>query len=367
MSNRGLSKLAGPLFLIAAGVLLLLNTTGVLPWSVWNILWRFWPVLLIAWGAAMILDGRAKAGTLIGFALLALLGVFIIIAIMPEARRLAFVDDHLVQKQFRISGHDYSPEEFRLRVGAGSSTVEIITDDGADIFTSKARYSSHASEPSLRMSCRNGVLEAEYEAGQLTRSLAPVIISTRNQHEITLGQPSLPTSLEMRVGSGTIDAFLEGLVVRNVEVEVGSGRVVLTFPSCSPRAGSKSLPALILDVGSGRADIFQLGNAGMGRVSATVGSGRACIDLLGGAHISTVIADLEVGSGKIELAVPEDAGLSIEPRMGSGSLQVDGRRYGRNDFGAGERWVSENYETATRLIDLVVRVGSGRIEVEHRR
>lgn len=367
MRSRWVGKLAGPLFMIAAGVLLLLNTTGVLPWSIWNILWKSWPVLLIACGAAMILDGRAKASTLTGLVLLALLCMFIILAIMPEACRFAFIDDHLAHKEFCISGHDYSPEEFMLRVGAGSENVDIMTDDGADIFTSKARYSSPASEPSLRTSYGGDVLEAEYEAAPPTGSFGAVIIPTRSQHVITLGQPSLPTSLEMRVGSGNIDAFLDGLVVRNVEVEVGSGKAILTFPSDAPGTGSKSLPELVLNVGSGRADIFHLGNAGMGRVSGTVGSGKACIDLSGDAHVPTVFADLEVGSGKIELTVPEDAGLSIEPRIGSGSMQVDGRRYRRNDFGAGERWVSENYETATRLIDLVVRVGSGRIEVEHHR
>jgi len=54
-----------------------------LPWSVWNILLRFWPVLLIVWGATMILDGKAKTGALTGLVLLALLGVFIISAVVP--------------------------------------------------------------------------------------------------------------------------------------------------------------------------------------------------------------------------------------------------------------------------------------------
>lgn len=367
VSNRGLVKLAGPLWLIAVGVILLLNTTGVLPWSVWNILLRFWPVLLIVWGATMILDGKAKTGALTGLVLLALLGVFIISAVVPGARRLAYVDDLLLQKEFSISGPDYHPDEFRLRVGAGSGEVKIVTDDGLDIFASKARYTSPATEPSLTTSYSGGVLEAEYDAAQLARISGPVLIPTRSQHEITLGQPSLPTFLEIRLGSGTVDAFLEGLAVRDVEVEVGSGKLVLTFPSCAPGAGYGNLPRLSVDVGSGRADISQLGNAGMGRVSGIVGSGAACLDFSGDASVPALVADFEVGSGRLELRVPEDAGLSIEPTIRSGSLQIGGRRYGRDDFNAGQRWVSENYAIATRRIDMVVRVGSGRIEVEHRR
>lgn len=367
MGGSGLVKRVGAAYLIAAGVLLLLNTTGVLPWSIWKIARRYWPVMLIAWGAAIILDGSVKAGTFTGLILLALLGVFIIFAIVPGARRLARVDDHWLEKDFCISGDDYYPKEFRLSVEARSGNVEIVTDDGPDIFTSKARYQSSASEPSLRTSYSDGVLRAEYEAAQPADSFGPTIIVTRDDHEITLGRPALPTFLEMQVRSGTIDAFLEGLVVRNVEVEVGSGRLILTFPSHAPAAGSESLRGLTFNVGSGKANILQLGNAGMGRVSGTVRSGKACIDLSGDAHVPALVADLEVGSGKIELTVPEDVGLSIEARIGTGRLQIDGRRYDKNHFGYGEIWVSENYETATRLIDLVVRVGSGRIEVEHRR
>jgi len=38
------------LFLIIAGIILLLNNFGVLSWTVWLVLFRFWPLLLIIWG-----------------------------------------------------------------------------------------------------------------------------------------------------------------------------------------------------------------------------------------------------------------------------------------------------------------------------
>ena len=43
--------------LLMAGVILLLQTTGVLPWDMWLGLWRFWPLLIIALGI-QILFGR---------------------------------------------------------------------------------------------------------------------------------------------------------------------------------------------------------------------------------------------------------------------------------------------------------------------
>ncbi|MSQ21965.1 MAG: hypothetical protein EXR53_01480 [Dehalococcoidia bacterium] len=61
-SRRGSGKssknlpLAG-IVLLMAGVILLLQTTGVLPWDMWLGLWRFWPLLVIALGI-QILFGR---------------------------------------------------------------------------------------------------------------------------------------------------------------------------------------------------------------------------------------------------------------------------------------------------------------------
>jgi len=43
------------LFLIMAGIILLLNNFGILSWAVWLILFRFWPLFLIVWGIEIAL------------------------------------------------------------------------------------------------------------------------------------------------------------------------------------------------------------------------------------------------------------------------------------------------------------------------
>ena len=40
----------GPLILLGAGILLLLNNLQVVPWSIWPALWPFWPLLALAAG-----------------------------------------------------------------------------------------------------------------------------------------------------------------------------------------------------------------------------------------------------------------------------------------------------------------------------
>ena len=49
----------GPMSLITIGVLLLLQTTGVIPWGLWHELWRFWPAIIIVFGVNLLLGHRA--------------------------------------------------------------------------------------------------------------------------------------------------------------------------------------------------------------------------------------------------------------------------------------------------------------------
>jgi hypothetical protein len=45
----------GGIILLFFGVLLLMQTTGYLPWALWDTLWRFWPVMMIIAGINLLL------------------------------------------------------------------------------------------------------------------------------------------------------------------------------------------------------------------------------------------------------------------------------------------------------------------------
>ena len=54
MSDMKRGNLGGPIIIIVAGIILLLNTLDVLRWSFWSDLARFWPVLVIAAGLSLL-------------------------------------------------------------------------------------------------------------------------------------------------------------------------------------------------------------------------------------------------------------------------------------------------------------------------
>lgn len=78
----------GGVFLLFIGVVLLLQSLGVLPWTLWNTLWRFWPVVLIATGLGLLL--RRLNVWLVSLLLLALLFACLGIAAWIELKPLPF-------------------------------------------------------------------------------------------------------------------------------------------------------------------------------------------------------------------------------------------------------------------------------------
>jgi hypothetical protein len=51
---RRLGGIFLPLIIVAGGVVLLLNTTGVLSWSAWSELGRLWPIAVILFGLSLV-------------------------------------------------------------------------------------------------------------------------------------------------------------------------------------------------------------------------------------------------------------------------------------------------------------------------
>jgi hypothetical protein len=58
-------SLIGPVILIGLGVVFLLDNLGVVHWDIWQIVFRLWPVLLIAAGLDLVVGRRSTAGTLV--------------------------------------------------------------------------------------------------------------------------------------------------------------------------------------------------------------------------------------------------------------------------------------------------------------
>ena len=115
--------------LIIIGSLFLLNNFGLLPWSVWADLWRFWPLFLIFWGFQMIF-GRSKLANIL------ILIISLLIVAYCITKSIAYnnpqLNEYLKQK-FPIWQHlyRYSPP--------AEDNTQLEEDDDEDIEREETR------------------------------------------------------------------------------------------------------------------------------------------------------------------------------------------------------------------------------------
>ncbi|GAB4308291.1 MAG: hypothetical protein Kow0097_08810 [Candidatus Bipolaricaulota bacterium] len=199
------------LVLIAAGVILLLNNLGHLPWSVWGTLARLWPVLLIALGLD-ILFGRSA----LRWALSAAIAVLVLIAVAlalfgPASARSA--------EAVRVPIGDATRAEVTLTATVGQVTVRASADPDLLVrgevvapWPDRGRWESKRREDteefSLTLEREHGFPSAWWpERTQATVELAPAI----------------PLALRAMLGEGAAALDLSGLDLTTLAVQGGAG------------------------------------------------------------------------------------------------------------------------------------------------
>jgi hypothetical protein len=71
----------GGAIILAGGVILLLNTLGVIPWAFWSQIAQFWPILLILVGVQIVLGSSFAARLLILILTLGAIGFVVVFAL----------------------------------------------------------------------------------------------------------------------------------------------------------------------------------------------------------------------------------------------------------------------------------------------
>ena len=220
-SRRG--GIVGPVILIGLGVVFLLNNLGVLDWSVWEILLRLWPVLLIAAGLDLILGRRSIWGSLLALVLTfgvlaaALWGSGAGVGATAGARGRQFAEPLGDVEQAELV---IEPGVGTLRVSGGADSENLVQGvlrlgEGEEV------------EPSYSVRGDSGVFALRTErtsfcpftTGSAGARLWDVQVTSR-----------VPLDLETHLGVGQTDLNLAGLDLESLSVDHGIGQVVIRLP-----------------------------------------------------------------------------------------------------------------------------------------
>ncbi len=305
--KRNRPSIVGPLLLIAAGVLLLLNQMGKLPWSIWGTLWRFWPVILILIGLEILIGlSRSTVTYIIGLLVaLAILGGVIAYAVLegeqPAVTRPAVRTETISEP---VQGADSG--SVTLKFGAGRVTVGALSNSSYFV-EGKLEYTRYSLQAERDFRVQDG--RALFSLAAKSQSI-PFWIpgDTAGEYWALNFTPRIPLQMDIKSGVGKVELDLSGLKVTQLTMDAGVGEAWIIFPTA----------------------------AGLTKAS------------------------INAGVGAITVQIPKEVGARIIVAKGLGSVRLESARF--THFG--NEYKSLNYDTAENKLDLEIRGGVGTITIK---
>jgi hypothetical protein len=295
--------IVGPVILISAGVLFLLANMGRINWSVWETLFRLWPVLLIAVGLDLLIGRRSLIGSLLIVALL--LGV--LAWAIQYAGPVTAAGQPLTGQQVSVTLDGAKAAELDIAPGVGELKLSAASEDAGLIEGQASVVQGEQVES-------NQYMNGDTLHYSLHSSGAPAIIVPGNwsenawQHrvwDLKLNR-DIPITLKVETGVGQTTADLSQIRVTHLQLNTGIGTSLVTLPK-------------------------------QGRVTASV----------------------DGGIGEVRVLIPAGVAAHVHVDGGVGETKVLG-----NFRKAGNEWTSPGYDSAENRVDLRVSGGLGSIVIQ---
>jgi hypothetical protein len=213
------SGVAGPVFAIGLGTVFLLSNLGWLPWSALELLWRLWPLLLVAVGLDIILARRSTA--------LSILGVVIALVMLGGALWLVGVGD--------LGGEALGGETINQPLGEATYADVTLSPAVGDLMVDSLGDSDDLVAGRVRTD-RPGQIFADYDLRgdtavyRLTGRLGVYTVSDTWKWDLGLNS-QIPMNLDANQGVGEIDLDLVELQVDDLNVSQGIGEITVRLPA----------------------------------------------------------------------------------------------------------------------------------------
>lgn len=328
MDNYKSKDVVWAIFLIFIGTIFLLNTTGVIGWSIWTYLLNFWPVFIILAGLKLVLGKSLLSDILLSvlsFISFVCIGVFSYLSFsqtswsfLPssvntciEKGCFEFKDSQMVQKKLNVSINEYDDIYIKrvLNVEVGAGQFTLSDDDSSEYLSVDATYPSHFSQPELKSKAVEDILELDFKSASFSGVFVPNRQET--EYDMVLGRKDILTDIGIELGAGEGNVDLDNVIVSSLTSKLGAGQL-------NVKLGERSLPSEKMS--------------------------------------------LDIGAGEMILDLPEGVGYVLEYDLGIGSISIGGGDI--SNFGSSEsRYESENYNSAEVKILITANVGVGSLDI----
>ena len=212
------NEIAGPVFLIGLAIVILASTLGFVGWSIWNILWRLWPILLVTVGIEIILRRRhlwvsVLVVLLIIGALIGVLWYFGFSTPQGEILSTTTVNQELGEIEYAEVEINPAVGNLTLQLAEDSTSLirgEVDLGGGSEVYTD---------------------YEVKGETGYYKIDNRPFnTIPSFGTWKWNFGLTgTIPLQMIVSMGAGDMDLDFTNLILTGLEVSQGVGDITLTI------------------------------------------------------------------------------------------------------------------------------------------
>ena len=233
----------------------------------------------------------------------------------------------------------------------GAGYLSLGPNDAGMLYDAEMRYDQERAAPQHRYD------PAQHRLDLRLRPVgsAGVRVTNRGQlaqrASLTLA-PSIPLTLDVTLGAGEGELELGGLRLRAAAVHSLATRTIIRVSQPNP------IECETLDLDGGAAEVIteHLGNLRCAEIRFEGGVGETTLDLTG-RWSSTLRVRAKQALGNLKLVLPKDAGVRIVLDRTLTTFEPVG--FARE----GAAWVTPNFRTAVRTIQVDITTAVGGIEV----
>ena len=224
-SDTHRTSLIGPVILIGLGVVFLLNNLGMLSWSVWGVIFRLWPILLVAAGLDLLLGRRSVWGSLLALVLtVAVVGGVLWLAGAGILPRQAAATQDISQALDGATAARIvlAPAVGTVRVESLLETDDLVRGVIHPISGERVRRDFEIAGETATLSLRS---EGSFGVA------SPFAGGWGDERGWDLDLSSkVPLELEVSLGVGESEIDLTGLQMRDLDASIGVGQTTVILP-----------------------------------------------------------------------------------------------------------------------------------------
>jgi hypothetical protein len=212
-------------FILFLGVVLLLQATGVLDWALWGTLWKFWPVLIIILGLALLLPQRR--GWLMALVSIAIFGICLWVSILQYGPNLSG-DRNVVEQRFTYPLTKIERANATIDLSAGTISITKLKSNNqllVEILDEHdGRPQEHLDTMNVNFTTGNGTVNI---------NVAPVNQNLWHGFPITWlfnFNQGVPIDLDIKCDASKLNLSLQGLDVKTLDLAMNASSGTLTLP-----------------------------------------------------------------------------------------------------------------------------------------